>query len=277
MLWLKMEIKKTILKVPKMDCLSEEQMIRMSLDKVTGLKKIEFNLPKREVILYHHGKPEQFLKILKPLNLGSQILSTERIEEDFLQTSDQEESKILKLLLGINASMFLIEIIIGWLSESAGLIADSLDMFADAAVYGLSLYAVGKAVQLKKRSARLSGYFQLFLAIGVLFEVFRRFILGSEPEPPYMIGIASLALLANATCLILLFHHRKGGEHMRASWIFSTNDVIANLGVILAGGLVAYFKSNLPDLIIGLIISIVVLRGAVNILKISKSNPKEKP
>jgi Co/Zn/Cd efflux system component len=252
-----------------MDCPSEEHMIRMSLDGRPGLIKIEFDLPQREIIIYHEGNPERFLKILEPLNFGCQIISSDSIE-DYIEISDQQESKVLKILLAINATMFLIEIIIGWLAESAGLIADSLDMFADATVYSLSLYAVGKAIHLKKRVAKISGYFQLVLAIGVLFEVFRRFIFGSNPEPPFMMGIASLALVANVSCLFLLFRHRKGGEHMRASWIFSTNDVIANLGVILAGGLVALFKSNIPDLIIGLIISIVVIRGAIKILDMSK-------
>lgn len=261
-------MQKTIIKIPKMDCPSEEQMIRLALDGVREIRSIEFNLSTREVTLYHDGQPDKFLSLLEPLNLGSQIFSTERIKpEDSIPASDQEESKVLKILLGINATMFLIEIFIGWIAESAGLISDSLDMFADASVYGLSLYAVGKVLQLKKRAARLSGYLQLVLALGVLFEVFRRFIFGSNPEPPYMIIVASLALVANVSCLFLLFRHRKGGEHMKASWIFSTNDVIANMGVILAGILVAYFKSNIPDLVIGLVIGIVVLRGAIKILK----------
>lgn len=264
-------MQKTVFKVPKMDCPSEEQMIRMAVEGKSGLRKIDFDLSKREVTLYHDGDAEGFSKLLEPLNFGSQIISTEQLAEDLIPPTDQEESKVLKWLLGINGTMFVVEIIVGWLADSAGLIADSLDMFADAAVYSLSLYAVAKSVHLKKRAARLSGYFQMVLALGVLVEVFRRFMFGSDPEPPYMIGVATLALVANASCLFLLFRHRKGGEHMRASWIFSTNDVIANIGVIVAGALVLHFKSNIPDLVIGLIIAIVVLRGAFNILKMSRT------
>ncbi|MFH2054361.1 MAG: cation transporter, partial [bacterium] len=88
------------------------------------------------------------------------------------------------------------------------------------------------------------------------------------PLPPYMITISAVALVANVTCLKLLFRHRHGGAHMKASWICSTNDVIANFGVIVAGGLVALTSSRYPDLVIGAIIGVVVLIGAVRILKI---------
>lgn len=143
-------------------------------------------------------------------------------------------------------------------------------MLADAVVYGLNLYAVGRTVQLQKRAAKFSGILKFVLALWVLVEVLRRFILGSDPEPLYMVGVATVALIANVTCLVLLSKHRAGGVHMKASWIFSANDVIANIGVILAGILVAVTSSRLPDLIIGLIICVVVLRGAIKIMKISR-------
>jgi Co/Zn/Cd efflux system component len=146
------------------------------------------------------------------------------------------------------------------------LIADSLDMFADAAVYGLSLYAVGRTVSLKLRAAHLSGWFQMVLAFGVLAEVVRRFLFGSDPESPLMIGMAMVALVANVSCLWLISRNRESGAHMKASWIFSANDVLANLGVIVAGILVAWTSSPYPDLIIGTLIGLVVLSGARRIL-----------
>src|SRR5690606_21576090 len=109
------------------------------------------------------------------------------------------------------------------------------------------------------------GFIQLFLALGAMSEVLRRAIYGSEPESFAMIGVGALALIANATCMFLMYRHRGGGAHMKASWIFSTNDVIANIGVILAGILVQLTNSNIPDLVIGLIIGFVVLRGAIAI------------
>lgn len=177
------------------------------------------------------------------------------------------ETKTLRWLLIINAMMFVIEIVTGWLAQSTGLIADSLDMFADAAVYGLALYAVGHAGR-QLRAARLSGWLQVLLAMGVLADVLRRWLTGSDPEPLPMMGIALLALAANVACMAILAKHRDGGAHMRASWIFSTNDVLANLGVMAAGFMVAWTGSNLPDLLIGTAIGLLVLDGARRILRL---------
>jgi Co/Zn/Cd efflux system component len=176
------------------------------------------------------------------------------------------ESRTLKILLVINAGMFLLEAVAGWWGESTGLLADSLDMFADASVYGVALYAVGRSPRLQSGAATASGWIQISLGAGVLVEVLRRFVLGSEPISLLMMGVGSLALAANLGCLALLAKHRTGGAHMRASWIFSTNDVIANFGVILSGLLVMAFASRIPDLIIGAIVSAMVVRGGLRIL-----------
>jgi len=182
------------------------------------------------------------------------------------ELNHQEQQGVLKALLFINALMFVVEFVAGSMADSTALIADSMDMLADALVYSVSLYAVGKSIQVKISAARLSGIFQILLGLGVAVDVLRRFISGSEPESIYMIMIGFLALMANTVCLALIAKHRKGEIHMRASWIFSKNDVIANIGVITAGILVSVLVSPLPDLIIGLIISVVVINGGVSIL-----------
>lgn len=186
------------------------------------------------------------------------------------EQADKLERKTLLVLLAINAFMFVTELIAGLLAQSTGLIADSLDMLADAAVYGLSFYAVGKGVLHQAKAAQISGYLQVILGLGVLFEVVRRLLFGSEPQSALIISIGAVALAANIICLVLISKHRDGDVHMRASWIFSTNDVIANLGVIFSGVLVAVMGSRFPDLIVGTIISLIVIRGGINILKDAK-------
>jgi len=177
------------------------------------------------------------------------------------------ERKVLIAVLAINVSMFVVEFVLGWLGQSTGLIADSLDMLADASVYAMSLYAVGKAASAKQNAARLSGWLQIALAGLVLIDVLRRAVLGSEPLGGWMIGVALVALAANVACLWLIRKHRDGEVHMRAAWIFSANDVIANSGVILAGVLVMATGSRWPDLVIGGIVAAVVLRGGIRILR----------
>ena len=156
------------------------------------------------------------------------------------------ERSTLRLLLGINAAMFVGEAAAGWLAESTGLLADSLDMFADACVYGIALYAVGRPANLQARAATVSGIVQIGLGLVVLLEIIRRYLYGSEPVSLLMMGVGAVAFAANISCVALISKHREGGVHMRASWIFSTNDVIANLGVIVSGVLVILLGSRVP-------------------------------
>ncbi|MEA1988492.1 MAG: cation transporter [Pseudomonadota bacterium] len=188
-----------------------------------------------------------------------------------VKITDASQKSLLITLLTINAAFFVLEIGVGWYAESTGLIADSLDMLADAIVYGIAIYAITRSDSLKANAALLSGYFQLLLALLVGFEVIRRSFYGSEPISELMMIMGFLALLANAYCLKLIFKHRNGEVHMRASWIFSANDVLANLGVIIGGVLVFWLDSRIPDLIIGTIISLFILSGALYIIRDAKS------
>lgn len=189
---------------------------------------------------------------------------------EFEATND-EQRKTLRLVLGINAIMFLVEITAGVLAESTGLAADSLDMLADASVYAVSLYAVGRAVSVKRTAATASGVLQITLGVGVLIEACRRFFFGGDPVGLAMVAMGCVALAANGFCLWLLAKHRHGDVNFRASWIFSANDVIANAGVIASGVLVMTLGSQIPDLAIGVIIAAVVVRGGVKILGEAKA------
>jgi len=184
-----------------------------------------------------------------------------------VEIKDKEQARVLILLLAINGVMFIAEVIAGIIGDSTALIADSLDMLADATVYAIGLYAVGRSLLVKAKAAHISGVFQIVLGLGVLFDIVRRAFVGSEPESVMMIAVGVVALIANVVCLVLIYKHRQGEVHMRASWVFSKNDVIANLGVITAGLLVAYTGSSYPDLIIGLLIAAIVVRGGFHIIK----------
>jgi len=152
-----------------------------------------------------------------------------------------------------------------------GLVADSLDMLADSIVYALALFAVGGAVSRKKNVAKAAGYFQLALAVLGLVEVIRRFAgHGETPDFQLMMIISVLALTGNTICLYLLQKSKSQEAHMRASMIFTSMDVIVNLGVIVAGVIVYLTASMLPDLIVGTIVFVLVGRGAYRILQLSK-------
>jgi Co/Zn/Cd efflux system component len=187
-----------------------------------------------------------------------------------LEARNYTETVTLRIVLLVNAAMFAVESVTGWLAHSSGLIADSLDMLADAMVYGISLYAIGRNHSMKVTAASLSGALQIALGVGALIDVSRRLLSDGEPISELMIGIGLLALIANTICLRLIARHRKGDVNMRASWIFSRNDVIANLAVIIAGLLVKLSGSRLPDLVIGLSIAALVTKGGWQIIREAK-------
>lgn len=182
------------------------------------------------------------------------------------------QRQTLLWLLVINAVMFAVELTAGLWAESMGLVADSLDMLADAGVYAVALLAVGGTVRQKTHAATASGLIQLTLAAWLTVELAQRAVRGSEPVSLVMIGVSFVALAANTACLVLLRKHRQGEIHMRASWIFSTTDVQVNVAVILAGVLVMLTGSAWPDLLIGLAVCWIVVRGGVRILRQARAS-----
>jgi Co/Zn/Cd efflux system component len=263
---------KTIFKISKMDCASEEQLIRMKLDGIDEIKNLDFDIQNRTLTIVHIGDNSTINRLLQELNLGSELVSnTETDEPVNITQTNKKERKMLWAVLIINFAFFVVEMLFGWISKSMGLVADSLDMLADALVYGLSLLAVGAAVVRKKRVAKISGYFQITLALFGLVEVFRRFF-GMESLPVFqtMIVISLLALIANSISLYLIQKSKSKEAHIQASSIFTSNDIIINIGVIVAGVLVYFTQSKYPDLIIGIIIFGIVIRGALRILKLAK-------
>ena len=263
-------MQKTTFTIPKMDCASEENLIRLKLDGVQGVKNLDFDIPGRRLTVFHEGPLDLIESSIASLNLGGKKERTEESDQCKFEEPARQR-RLLWAVLAINFSFFLIEMATGLSSRSMGLVADSLDMLADSLVYGISLFAVGGTQARKRGVARLAGYFQIALAVVGLAEVLRRFF-GAEEMPDFstMIIVSGLALLANAACLYLLQRSKSEEAHMRASAIFTSNDVIVNLGVMTAGLLVRWLESGMPDLVIGAIVFIVVMRGAVKILKLGK-------
>jgi Co/Zn/Cd efflux system component len=250
------KMNKTIFEITKMDCPSEENLIRMKLDGISSIANLDFDIPNRRLTVFHIGEVDQIEKSVIELNLGGKNITTEQTDQtEFKENANQK--KLLWSVLAINFAFFIIEMTTGIISKSMGLVADSLDMLADSFVYGISLFAVGGTV---------------ILAIIGFVEVLRRFF-GDEKLPDFstMIIVSIFALIANGICLYILQKSKSKEEsYMKASMIFTSNDVIINLGVITAGILANRLSSNKPDLIIGAIVFVLVIQGAFRILKVSK-------
>ncbi len=256
-------------RVAGMDCAAEEQLVRMALAEVPGVTEVEVRLEDREVRVAHAAGREAVDRALDGLGLGSVHLGDDAGTID--GRSAGPERPALWFALAVNAAFFVGELTFGLLSGSMGLVADSLDMGADAAVYAVSLVAVGATAARKSQLARTSGFLQILLACGGLIEVLRRLV-GAEaaPEPVTMAVVSALALAGNVAVLLVLRRVRTGEAHIEASWIFTANDVKVNLLVLAAAAAVALTGSAIPDLLAGAFIFLVVVNGARRIFAISR-------
>lgn len=264
-------MEKTIFTVSQMDCPAEERLIRMKLEDIPSIQMLDFDLPNRKLTVFHSGHLEKIERAINELNLGGKRLSTGQTEHSQFE-ANASQKQILLAVLAINFTFFLVEMTTGIISASMGLVADSLDMLADSFVYGISLIAVGATLIKKKKIAQLAGYFQITLAIIGFMEVLRRFFLFEKlPDFSTMIIVSVFALIANGICLYLLQKSKnKEDAHIKASMIFTSNDVIINLAVIISALFVNWLNSNKPDLLIGTIVFVLVIRGANRILKLAK-------
>lgn len=178
-----------------------------------------------------------------------------------------EQRRILWIVLALNLLLVVGLAITGVLADSSSLIANALDNASDAAVYVVSLIAVGRSQQWKRVTAVCSGVLLLVFAVVVIGDAARRFVAGSEPEGALMMVMAGISAVVNLLCLRLL--RRLGGQdiNLRAAETFSANDFIANAGVLIAGVLVAWTGQSWPDLLVGVAVAAVAAKGGFDILR----------
>jgi len=177
------------------------------------------------------------------------------------------ERRTLVIVLVLNAAMFLAEFSAGLLAGSTALLADSLDMLADAMIYALGLFALGRAPHWRARAALTSGLFQLALGLGVGVEAGVKLFADGLPDTTAMGMFGVIALLVNGACFLLLSRYRDGDINLRATWICSRNDMLGNIGVLVAAVLVDRLGVLWPDIVIGLMIAAIVVRSAVRVVR----------
>lgn len=265
-------MRKSVYRIDKMDCPSEENLIRMKLKGFGNISQLDFSLEARKLEVLHNEDTSIITDAIEELGLNSKLESDEETAGIIIPETDRStQKKYLLAVLIINAAFFLIEGAAGIIYKSMGLSADALDMLADAVVYGLSLYVINKSITAQKRTAKISGYFQASLAAIGIIETIRR-VFGFEGLPNYssMIIVSLFALLGNAASLIILNRSKSREAHIKASVIFTANDIIINIGVITAGVLVLLTGSKYPDLIAGIIIFTIVINGSRKIFALAK-------
>lgn len=178
----------------------------------------------------------------------------------------KRQARVLWVVLGINLVMFVVEFGAGLRAESLSLTGDSLDMLGDALVYGTSLYVIHRSVKAQAGAALLKGVIMFGFAIAVFARAIYQFMTGAAPTAEIMGLVGLLALAANLICLLLLTRHREDNLNMSSVWLCSRNDIIANTSVLAAAGLVSLTQSPIPDLLVGLLLTVVFARSAGTVL-----------
>jgi Co/Zn/Cd efflux system component len=187
------------------------------------------------------------------------------------------QQAVLRVVLWINAAMFLVEFAAGLVAHSTALLSDSVDMLGDAIVYGFSLYAVVRGPVWQARAALLKGGIMGAFALGVLAEVVVKLIRGVVPSADVIGVVGFVALAANVFCLILLARHRADDINMRSAWLCSRNDVVANVGVLLAAAGVGLTGAAWPDIAIGLLIAGMFGSSAVGVIRAARQQLRPTP
>lgn len=185
------------------------------------------------------------------------------------------EQRTLWVVLLLNLAIAVGFLIAGITGDSSALIANGVDNLSDAAVYGLSLLALSHGVIWKTRAATVSGVMLLVFAAGILLDVGRRYIQGSEPIGSTMMVMSAVAAVVNYICLTMLQRIRQPDVNLRAATTFSFNDFISNGGILIAGALVLWLGTNWPDLIVGFATAVIATKGGIEILRDARTEARD--
>lgn len=186
---------------------------------------------------------------------------------DAFDATDQLRRSTLLIVLWINAVMFGVEFVAGVLADSSALVADSADNLGDTLTYAISLYVLHRSLRWRGAAAAVKGLIQIAFGLGILGGVTYKVIHGFEPLAPAMAGVSVLALVANLTCFGLLLEHRSEDINMRSVWLCSRNDVIGNIGVLLAAGLVALTGTFWPDVVVAVVLATLFVHTGVGVIR----------
>lgn len=189
------------------------------------------------------------------------------MSDDELEAKTSDQRRVLLQVLGLNVVQSASLAAAGVIADSSGLLANAIDNASDSAVYAISYFAVGRPARWKTVAATASGVLLLLFGLGVLVDAVRRFVTGSEPVGAVMMAASVLSAGVSMLCLRLLKPLKSGDVNLRAAETFSLNDFVANLGILVAGGLVAWTGRRWPDLVVGLAVAAVAAKGGYGIFR----------
>jgi Co/Zn/Cd efflux system component len=175
--------------------------------------------------------------------------------------------RVLVVVMMLNLMMFVLEFGAGIIADSAALMADSVDMLGDGLVYGISLYALNRSLRWRAAMALAKAAFILGLGLGVVLQIVTKIVWGEPPVSELMLIFGGMALVANLSCVGLLWPYRRHDVNLSSTFECSRNDVLANVGVLAAAGLVAVTASPWPDVAIACVIAFLFFRSSIRVTR----------
>jgi len=182
-----------------------------------------------------------------------------------MSATPTQQRSTLWIVLALNLALAAGLAVAGVSADSSALTANALDNASDAVVYGISLFAIGRAPIWKRVTARWSAGLLLVFGLGVAADALRRFLTGSDPIGLTMMAMAAIAAVVNLLCLFLLRRLKSDDVNMEAAETFSLNDFASNGGVLIAGALVLWLDQRWPDLLVGAAVAAIAIKGSVDI------------
>ena len=279
--------------VTGMDCASCAAKIEGAARKVSGVSDVKVSIAS-QIMTLEVDDPAKRLPVVESAitDLGYQLDRMDKpmasgSEHDHDEDGDDDDDRIpdlshvtpaykraLWIVVLLNLGYGIVQIFGSFVAGSQAVQADSLDFIGDGMISFLGLIAIGWGLAARARTALLQGIFLALLGFGVIGSTIYRVFVENEPQTLLMAGFGLVAFIVNVLAAVVLIPHRKGDANMRAVWLFSRNDAIGNLAVVVAAGLVWALNSPWPDLIVAFAVAGLFLQSAWSIIRDARSDLK---
>lgn len=268
-----------------MDCANDAAEIEEAVRGIGGVQQVKVSTATQVMSLRAHEPAPLLTQIEEAVGrLGYQLQRMDDVEP--VGGDDDELPKgmaripagykrALWIVVLLNVGYGVVEMVGGFISGSQALKADALDFVGDGLITFLALLAMSWSLRWRARSALIQGLFLGALGLSVLVTTAYRVLVQNQPEAELMGVIGLGALIVNVAAAVVLIPHRTGDANAKAVWLFSRNDALGNVAVIIAAGLVGWLDSAWPDLAVAVVIAGLFLHSSWAIVRDARADLRD--
>lgn len=263
-------------RVAGMDCSACAAKVETAARSVAGVRDAKVSMASQEMTLQTEDGAAPLPEVERSITgLGYRLARINADEDDKIPDLSHVTpayTRALWIVVLLNAGYGVIEIVGGFLAGSQSVKADALDFIGDGVISFLGLIAVGWGLAARAKAALIQGIFLGVLGAGVLVATAYRVLVQHQPEAQLMGIFALIGLAVNVLSAVVLLPHRQGDANVRAVWLFSRNDAIGNVAVVIAALLVAWTQTAWPDLVVAAVIAALFLQSSFSIIRDARSD-----